>query len=174
MRILWKPLRMLADALVADSSPRQLAWGTALGLSAGLVPKDNLTAATLMVVICALRVNMAAVAMAMMASSWIGTLADPLTHRLGEWLLRHDRLHEFWTTLANLPVVPWTAFNNTVVLGSFLAGLVLLYPLYRLAEWPARRYLPSLQRRLAQYRIVKWLWGAEWTHRILGTSATVN
>ena len=169
MRFLWKPVRMLADALVADASPRQLAWGAALGLFVGLIPKGNLTVAALMMLICALRVNMGAVAVSMLLASWLGMFADPLTHRLGEWLLRHESLREFWTAAYNLPVVPWTAFNNTVVLGSFVVGLAALYPAYRCVEWPARRWLPSLQRRLARYRVVRLLWGAEWADRLLAS-----
>lgn len=167
MRVFWKPVRMLADAFVADASPSQLAWGTSLGLCFGLVPKGNLTAATLMVFICMLRVNMGAVAAAMVLSSWVGSFLDPQTHKLGEWLLRHESLQEFWTRLFNMPVVPWTAFNNTVVLGSFCTALILLYPVYSLVEWPARRWLPPLQKKLAKYRIVRLMWGAEWADRLL-------
>ena len=48
------PLRYLAKALVLESTPRQMAWGFALGMAVGLVPKGNLIAITLMTVLCAL------------------------------------------------------------------------------------------------------------------------
>ena len=47
--MLWfiKPFRYLASALRDLNSPRRIAWGVALGMVVGLVPKDNLTAAAL-------------------------------------------------------------------------------------------------------------------------------
>lgn len=55
-----KPLRYLAGALRDLNSPRRIALGVALGMLVGLVPKDNLTAAALGVVLLTFRVNLAA------------------------------------------------------------------------------------------------------------------
>lgn len=55
-----KPLRYLAGALRDLNSPRRIALGVALGMLVGLLPKDNLTAAALGVVLLTFRVNLAA------------------------------------------------------------------------------------------------------------------
>jgi uncharacterized protein (TIGR03546 family) len=127
-----------------------------------LVPKDNLLAAALAVLLCVLRLNLGMAALAALAFSWVGLLTDPLTHRLGYWLLTQDALRPLWTTLAGLPVVPWTRFNNTVVLGSFLAGLALAWPLYRLSRPRFAVWVPHVGERLRRYR---------WCRRLLDGAA---
>jgi uncharacterized protein (TIGR03546 family) len=165
-RAFIRPLRLLAKALTQQDSPRQVAHGVALGALVGLVPKDNLTAIALMTVLCAARLNLGAGLLSAFAFSWIGLLVDPLSHRLGLWLLQQESLAAGWTWLYNLPVVPWTRFNNTVVLGSFVIGLALYYPLLRLSEPLIARVKPRLEERLRRYRVVQALLGAEWTARV--------
>ena len=60
LRKLLRPLRLVAKALVAENSPRQLALGFALGMMVGLVPKGNLIALGLTLVLFGTRVNVGA------------------------------------------------------------------------------------------------------------------
>ena len=155
------------DARLTTSSC--LAHGFALGALVGLVPKGNLTAVVLMVILCGARVNLGAGMLAAFAFSWIGLLLDPLSHRAGVFLLEWQPLVPAWTWLYNLPVVPWTQFNNTVVLGSLVLGLAAYYPLVRLSEPLFARYKPRVEERLRRYRVVQVLLGAEWTARLRAT-----
>ncbi len=156
-----RPLRLLARAFTAAGSPRQLALGLALGMLIGLVPKGNLTAAVLMVVLLGTQVNLGVGTLSALLFTWVGGLADPLTHRIGEALLTHPSLQPAWTFFHNLPLVPWTGLNNTVVLGNLLLGLWLFYPAYRLSEFVFGHYQPRALETLGKYRIVQLLWGAE-------------
>lgn len=164
------PIRFLVEALTAESSSRQIALGFALGLVIGLVPKGNLIAIALMLVLYCLRVNLAAGLSAAVMFSWVGMLIDPFTHKIGLWLLSAESLRPTWTQLYDLPLAPWTAFNNTVVLGSLVVGLAMFYPVYRLSEPLAARFGPPLQRRLQRFRIVRLLWGLELAGSVSGSS----
>lgn len=161
-----RPARFLAKAVTAEATPRQLAWGLALGLLVGLVPKGNLLAMALMMVLCMLRINLAAGMMSAFVFSWVGMLLDPLTHQVGLVLLSLDGLRPMWTALFEVPLMPWSGLNNTVVLGSFLCGLVLLWPARWLSEPYFERYTPLLTQRLKRYRLVQLLWGAEWAEKL--------
>lgn len=161
-----RPVRLLAQAFTAENSPRQLAWGFALGAVIGLVPKGNLLAIALMTILSAARVNLAAGLLGAFLFSWCGMLLDPLSHRIGESLLTWETLTPLWTSLYNLPLVPWTHFNNTVVLGSLTIGLILLYPAYRCTEPAFARLAPVLSQRVQKYRIARALWGAEWAGKL--------
>ena len=88
--LLLKPLRLLVRAFADQDSPRQIAMGLALGAVIGLVPKGNLLAAVLMMIVCASRVNLGAAMLSAFAFSWIGMWVDPLSHRIGLALLSHD------------------------------------------------------------------------------------
>jgi len=127
----------------------------------GLVPKGNLTAGLLMVILLGTRVNLGAGTLSAILFSWVGAVADPLTHRIGEALLTNRSLQPTWAYIYDLPLMPWTGFNNTVVLGSLLFGLWLFYPVYRLSELAFERCQPWVVARLGKYRIARLLWGAE-------------
>ncbi len=65
----------------------------------------------------------------------------------------------------NAPILPWTDFNNTVVCGGIVLGLVMFFPISYLFKNLAQRYLIDLGRRLSQNRFVKMLrlsWFFEW------------
>jgi uncharacterized protein (TIGR03546 family) len=156
-----RPVRFLAQALVLETTPRQLAWGFALGMMIGLIPKGNLIAVALMTLFCALRINVAAGTAAIFLFSWVGMLLDLVSHRLGHSLLTTAALQPVWTSLYNLNLVPWTAFNNTVVLGSTLIGLALLLPVYALMRPLFDKFAPQWAEHLKKYRIVNLLRGGE-------------
>jgi len=168
MFFVLRPFRFLAQALTDQNTPRQIALGFAMGLVVGLVPKDNLIAVVLMSVLCATKVNLGAGMLAAIVFSWVGMLTDPLTHRIGLSLLTAETLKPTWTALYDLPLMPWIGFNNTVVLGSLLLGLTLLYPALRLSEPVIARYKPQVEKRLKNYKIAHLLWGTEWAGK-LGT-----
>jgi uncharacterized protein (TIGR03546 family) len=161
--IFLRPFRFLAQALLVDATPAQLAWGLSLGMLIGLVPKGNLIAVSLMTLLCALRVNFAAGTLGIFAFSWAGMYLDPFSHRLGHALLTHASLRPLWTALYDTNVVPWTAFNNTVVLGNTLIGLALLFPLYRLSRPVFAKFAPKWAEYVRKYRVVHVLHGGELT-----------
>jgi uncharacterized protein (TIGR03546 family) len=168
---LLKPLRYLAKALAAQDSPKQLAAGFALGLAAGLIPKTSLLAHLALVGLCLTTANLGAG----YAAAFLAPLATPLTDRiadpLGRFLLVElEALGPLWTFLYNLPVVPWTAFNNTIVLGSTALGLLIAYPAYRLSEPLFARYQARFGERFRRFKIVQLLLGAELGERFRGPS----
>jgi uncharacterized protein (TIGR03546 family) len=163
---LLRPFRFFAQALSGESTSKQMAMGFAIGLAVGLIPKGNLLAIAMMMVLCASRVNLGIGLLTAFATSWLGVFVDPVTHRLGLWLLSHETLVPYWTQLYDMPVVPWTAFNNTVVLGSFVMGLLLVYPVYRLSEPGFAKYSPIVAERLSRFRFMRFLWGAEWAGKL--------
>lgn len=163
---LLTPIRYCVDALTEEATPRQMAAAIALGAIVGLVPKDNLTAIVLMTLLCLLRINLAAGLMSAFAFSWVGVISDPLTHQLGHWLLTRNALAPFWGSLAEMPVMLWTDFNNTIVLGSFVLGVLLFLPLYRGTQPLVVRYVPVLVARLQRFRVVRLLTGAELVDRL--------
>lgn len=127
------PLRVLKDLVLAfhgGDDPRHWAAGFALGAALGLVPKGNLFAVAFILVFFALRLNKGAALLSATAFTPLGWLVDGPAHGIGLALLKADALRGLWTALYDLPVVPLTRFNNTVVLGNLVLGLVLYVPLY--------------------------------------------
>ncbi len=161
-----RSLRLMVRALAAESTHKQIAAGIALGMIVGLVPKGNLLAFMLLTGISSLRISLPAIFFSTFIFSWIATLLDPLTDRIGEIVLTQSSLVPFWTWLYDHPLVPWTQFNNTIVMGSLLVGVIASYPLYRITLPLVEKYEPPVSARVKKMRLTKWLFGAEWLERI--------
>lgn len=166
LSLLVKPLRGAVAVLLANDSPRQIAAGVAIGMVLGLVPKGNLIALALGIVLCSLRVNRSAGLMAAAACSWLGVWLDPFCHRLGDRLLAYDRLQTTYAWLYDQPLGPWIGFNNTVVLGSLALGLYAAYPCYLAAKLLLDRFHAPVANWLKQRKIARWLLGADLTSRL--------
>ena len=163
---LLRPFRLFARALTVDATPQQMALGMALGMLVGLVPKGNLLAAVLMIILCSLRINLAVGLMSAFVFSWASMLLDPITHQIGEFLLTHASLQSLWTLMYDASVLPWTDFNNTVVLGSFVLGLGLFGPVYLLSRPFFAVTTPRLSAWVKQFRLISLLWGGEFTGKL--------
>lgn len=159
------PIRLLKDVFVAfhgGSDPRHLAAGFALGAALGLIPKGNLFAVVFLLLFFALRLNKG---MALLAATFftpLGWAADGPAHRIGLALLQAPALRGLWTALYDLPIVPLTRFNNTVVLGNLVLGAALFAPLYffflRFVAW----YKSNLAAKVERLRLVQALKGMWW------------
>ena len=161
-----RPFRLFFKALVVDATPRQMAFGFALGVLVGLVPKGNLLAIGLMMLMCSLRVNLGVGLATVFVTSWAGMLLDPITHRIGEFLLKSDALKPLWETMYDTALLPWTDFNNTVVLGSFVLGAGAFLPLYFLSRPMFGLLTPRLVAWAQRFRLVSLLWGGELTGKM--------
>ena len=117
--------------LRAGQTPAQIAGGFALGAIAGLSPHLTLQIVVVWLVILSLNVNLSSALLSFTLCGLIAYLIDPLFHRLGYFLLVDvSSLHSIWTSLYNAPIAPLTRFYNTVVLGSFVAAIILSPVIY--------------------------------------------
>ena len=153
--LLLKWLQSLVKALNSDGTPGQVAAGFALGAALGLTPIANVH--NLLIVLLALVLN---VSLAGFSLGWtlfvpVGFLLDPLFDAVGNALLGAPGLVPLWTRLANLPVVPFTNFNNTIVLGSLVVWIAAWLPIFFLARWAIAKYRATLYERLVKTRFFK-------------------
>lgn len=152
LRHFIKPAHLLAASLRGEKSPHLFALGITLGILAGLVPKDNLTAGALGAVLLALRLNLGAAACSTLVFMWAGALLDPISHRLGHGVLTCSPLEPWLARAFDLPLVPWTNLNNTSVLGNLLLGLMLALPVYLLSRKIMAKFGPAVARRLEAFK----------------------
>src|SRR6266513_666648 len=137
MFALLKLIQSLLGALHSEGTPGQLAAGICLGSVLGLTPLLNLHNAIVFAALVLLNVSFAG-----------GMLG---------WALFAPSLTSWWTSLYNMPIVPLTNFNNTVVLGSLVFALLLFVPLFLVTRWAVTRYRATVGERVRQskwYRAV--------------------
>ena len=133
-----RPRRIVWHALISESSAKQIAWGVALGVLIGFVPKGNLIAICLAGILFSMRVNLLSALVAVIACSLVAPLFDPFFDHMGRTILTIVPLQGLFARVYQWPFVPWTAFNNTVVMGALFVGLLQLYPTYRITRRLAR------------------------------------
>src|SRR5205807_1836877 len=156
MLTLLKLVRSLVNTLHSDGSPGQIAAGVALGAALGLTPIANAHNLVVFLLLAVLNVSFAAGLLAWGVFVSFGFLLDPLFDRIGHWLLVDmQSLRPLWTAWDNIPGLALTNFNNTVVLGSVVAWLVLFLPIYFLARFGVLRYRATVGARVRQSRLYK-------------------
>lgn len=155
-------IRFLSESrktLLSRESAQRLAAGATLGMIMGLVPKDSLFVWMVGLLLVVTTANLVSATVSCLVFSWVGLLLDPFAHRLGAIVLTADALEPLFVWLSDLPVVPWTRFNNTVVLGSLLSGLALAIPFY-LATCPLFQTVGgAIHERVQTTRLYRWLIG---------------
>jgi uncharacterized protein (TIGR03546 family) len=145
-------VQKLFKALNENVSPNEIAGGVVLGSIIGLIPKTNLLALFIWILILLLQVNIAMATFAIVVFAIVGHITDPLFEKLGYLVLTGiPGLEGFWTWLYNLPIVPFTSFNNTLVMGNLIAG-ILLAPFVFLGM---RRFVVAYRTRYRE-KIMKW------------------
>jgi uncharacterized protein (TIGR03546 family) len=147
-------IKNFIQILRSGQTPRQIAGGFALGSMVGLMPFLTLQGLLLWLVILVLDVNLTAALLSATLFTLIAYLFDPLFHALGYFLLADiSALQGLWTGLYNAPIAPLTRFNNTVVLGSLLGGLVLFLPVYIGMKRFVLAYRTHLHTRIEKWKI---------------------
>lgn len=166
MLVRWiRPIRFLVQGIVAAETPRQLALGFTIGMMIGLVPKGNLTAVALSMILLGTRVNLGTGMLAALLFSWASGVTDPLAHRIGCGLLTHEPLQPLFAWLYSIPLVPWTALDNTVVFGSLMLGVWLFLPVYHFSYAAFEKLQPWIAEHLKQYYVEEWLDRSEFAAR---------
>ena len=148
-----KLLQAMVKALNSEGTPGQVAAGMAFGAALGLTPIASLHNLIILLLVLVLNVSLAGVLLGWSLCVPIGFLLDPLFDAIGNALLGAPGLTPLWTRLANIPVMPFSNFNNSVVLGSLVSWVVLWLPIYLAARWAVAKYRATLFERLKQTKI---------------------
>ncbi len=152
----------IIKALRSNQAPHEIAWGFVLGMIIGITPLWNLHNLLLIVLIIILRVNGAMAAAGFLLFSVFAFLLDPLFHSLGYWLLTGIAgLHSLWLFFADMPILAWSNYNNTLVLGSLVVALLLTAPMFFLVRRGVVQYRSGLASHVQKFRIVQIITGSK-------------
>ena len=151
-----KLVQSLVKELHSDGTPLQIGLGAALGAALGLTPIANVHNVVVFGLLLVLDVSFGAGMIAWGLFVPLGFALDPLFDRIGHRLLvETPALTPLWTSWFNAPLVPYTNFNNTVVLGSVVGWLVLFVPITLLVKRLVERYRAKYGERVRASRFYK-------------------
>ena len=120
----------LLKALGANSKPSQIANSFCIGFLLGLMPKNNLLWYLLLIFFMFVRMNKAGYFIMMILGSFVSPYIDPIFHQIGEKVLTYEPLVPTFAKLLEIPFVGFTRFNNTIVCGSLVGGIIAYIPLF--------------------------------------------
>lgn len=125
MTLILKQLFALLKVLNSDSGENQIAFGISCGLVLGFSPVFSLQTLLMIIVLFFFRVQLGSALSSAFFFSLIAYLLDPLFDSVGKAVLEIDALSGIYTTLFNLPIIPFTKFYNSIVMGAMTLSLIL-------------------------------------------------
>ncbi|RYZ85799.1 MAG: TIGR03546 family protein, partial [Proteobacteria bacterium] len=126
MTLLLKQIFAFFRLLNSETGTNQLAAGLALGLVLGFSPMLSLQAFVVIFLIFFFRIQMGAAFLAAFFFTFVAFLLDPVADILGRWVLEAPSLRALFVELYNMPLVPLTRFNNSIIMGSGILGFLLV------------------------------------------------
>jgi len=126
-----KPIAKLFIALNGNLKKGQIAAGFAWGILLGLIPTGNFFWIILFLVSFILRHHHASKLLVFAIIKIFITSINPALDNFGWYILNDIKiLYPIFTTMYNIPFVPLTGFNNTLVMGGLVSGLILFLPVF--------------------------------------------
>jgi uncharacterized protein (TIGR03546 family) len=145
----------LFKALNSNQNPKEIGAGVAFGVLLALLPSQNLLWVLIFSLVFFLRTNLGIMFIMLALCKPLAFLCDPLLHTLGYAVLTNKNLYDFFTRLYNVPFLFLTRFNNTIVCGAFLLGLLLWIPVFLVFTFLVKKYRDTLMVVIQNSKIYK-------------------
>jgi uncharacterized protein (TIGR03546 family) len=157
MTILLKQLFGLIKLLNSETGQNQIAAGIACGFILGMTPAFSLQTLLVFLLLFVFRVQIGMAFLACFFFKFVAWAIDPVFHAVGTQLLEAPSLAGLWTTLYNMPIVPLTRFNNTIVLGSGVVTVLLSPIVFFVGRNLVVKYRETVVARLKETKAWKML-----------------
>lgn len=125
MTLILKQIFAFLRLLNSDTGTNQIASGLSLGIILGFAPFVSLQTVIVLLLVFIFRIQLGAAFLSAFFFKFIAFLVDSPADNLGRLLLESESLRSIWTSLYNMPIVPMTRFNNSIVMGSLVISLIL-------------------------------------------------
>ncbi len=133
MTLLLKQIFSLFQLLNSDKGSVSIALGVCCGFILGMTPSLSLQSLIIFLLLFIFRIQIGAALVTAFFFSFVAWLLDPVFHEVGSLILNLEGLKTTFTQLYNMPIVPFTRFNNTVVMGSGVLAFALTPLVYFLS-----------------------------------------
>lgn len=155
MGLLLKQLFGFIRLLNSDTGTNQLAAGVAVGFILGMTPVLSLQTILVFLVLFLFRIQIGAALITAFFFKFIAYLLDPAFHVVGSLVLEAESLKPLFTTLFNMPIVPFTRFYNSIVMGSGVVTILASPFVFILARILIAKYRATVVERFKQTKFWK-------------------
>jgi uncharacterized protein (TIGR03546 family) len=155
MTFLLKQLFGFFKLLHSENGDTQIAWGLALGFILGMTPALSLQSLLVFLMLFFFRIQIGAAFIAAFFFKFVAFLLDPLFHVIGHKVLHLPALQDVYTQLYNMPIIPFTRFNNTIVMGAAVLSILLTPVIFILSKKMVAKYRESVVQRFQNSKLFK-------------------
>jgi len=154
---LLKAIGKLITALNGNIKKSQIAAGLAWGVLLGLVPSGSFFGIVLLLVSFFFSHHHWSKLFVMIILKLLSPFFIYWVDFIGWEILHFDAFFPFFTAMYNMPFVPFTKFNNTLVMGGLALGLVLWLPSFLIFLALIPMYRNHIAVKIRNSKIVKTL-----------------
>lgn len=126
-----------------------------LGMMLGVIPLNFLLTTFFILLIFSIKNNRTTAIWGFVLFGLLSHFVDAPAHFIGTKLLSSKALFGLWTFLYNLPIFPLTRFNNTMVLGGIVVGLILALPVYFSSKGLIQLYRDKWRAKFEKTKFMK-------------------
>jgi uncharacterized protein (TIGR03546 family) len=155
MALILKQVFAFLKMLNSETGHNSLAAGIAAGFILGMSPMLSLQGILVLLCIFVFRIQMGAAFLAAFFFAFIAWTLDPAFHALGSAILEADGLQGLFTAMYNMPFVPLTRFNNSIVMGAGVLAVILSPVIYFASLFLIMKYRSTVLAWIKQTKIWK-------------------
>ncbi|MCL2704766.1 MAG: TIGR03546 family protein [Spirochaetaceae bacterium] len=161
-------------AINANNRPGEVAAAITIGITLGLIPAGNITWVLLLIITLFFKIHFGMELIVIALVKPIAHFADPLFDFVGYRILTATPLEGIFTQWYNTPIVPYTAFNNTAVIGSIIVMIFLFIPLWFAISKLVKLYREKARDRVLSSNLVKQFKSLPVISQIINLAAKAN
>lgn len=155
MGFLLKQIFGFLKLLNSETGTNQIAAGITAGFILGMTPGFSLQTILIWLLILFFRIQIGAALIVAFFFSFIAWVLDPVFHSVGHSVLTMSSLADYFTGLYNMPIIPFTRFNNTLVMGSGVVAFGLSPIIFVLSKVLVQKYRKSVLERFKETKFWK-------------------
>ena len=155
MTIILKQIFGFFKLLNSDTGTNQIASGIACGLILGFAPVFSLQTVLVIFLLFFFRVQIGAATLAAFFFAFPAYIFDPIFHKVGTIILTQPSLTPLFTELYNMPIVPFTKFYNSVVMGAGITSILLAPVVFILSRILVVKYRATVVERFKKTKLWK-------------------
>jgi len=155
MTLLFKQLFGFLKLLNSETGHNQIAAGIAAGFILGMTPMLSLQSLLVFIFIFFFRIQAGAAFLSAFFFAFIAWLLDPVFHAAGVQILEMPALQGLFTTMYNVPLLPLTRFNNTIVMGSGVVAILLSPVIFFVSRMLVLKYRIAVVAKIKETKFWK-------------------
>ena len=155
MGLILKQIFAFIKLLNSDTGTVSLAAGLTCGFILGMTPVLSLHSLLIFLILFFFRIQIGAAFLAAFFFKFMAFLLDPLFDVVGRKVLEMEGLAPLFTKLYNMPLIPFTRFNNSIVMGSAVITFTLSPIVFIISQRLIVKYRETVLARFKTTKVWK-------------------